>query len=83
MPLLSWPKVPKLLRVEYAIEKPSTKLLTVAHLDSDTWVAEVKRIRDKKPPLTAPAPPPPLAPLTRQTLWPGRLTMANKMANKT
>ena len=41
------------LRVEYAIEKPSTKLLTIAELDSDTWVGEVKRIRGKMLPLTA------------------------------
>ena len=41
------------LRVEYAIEKPSNKLLAVAELDSDTWVGEVKRIRGKKLPLTA------------------------------
>ena len=45
--LLDW------LRVEYAIEKPSNKLLAVTELDSDTWVAEVKRIRGKKLPLTA------------------------------
>jgi len=45
--LLDW------LRVEYAIEKPSNKLLAAAELDSDTWVAEVKRIRGKKLPLTA------------------------------
>ena len=45
--LLDWP------RVEYAIEKPSNKLLAATELDSDTWVAEVKRIRDKKLPLTA------------------------------
>ncbi len=45
--LLDW------LRVEYNIEKPGTKLLTPADLDSDTWVAEVKRIRGKKQPLTA------------------------------
>jgi len=45
--LLDW------LRVEYAIEKPSNKLLSVADLDSDTWVAEVKRLRGKKLPLTA------------------------------
>jgi len=45
--LLDW------LRVEYAIEKPSNKLLAVTDLDSDTWVAEVKRIRGKKLPLTA------------------------------
>jgi hypothetical protein len=30
--LLDW------LRVEYAIEKPSNKLLAVAELDSDTWI---------------------------------------------
>jgi hypothetical protein len=29
--LLDW------LRVEYAIEKPSNKLLAVAELDSDAW----------------------------------------------
>ncbi|MCX6914391.1 MAG: Eco57I restriction-modification methylase domain-containing protein, partial [Verrucomicrobia bacterium] len=45
--LLDW------LRMEYAIEKPSNKLLAVTDLDSDTWVAEVKRIRGKKLPLTA------------------------------
>jgi hypothetical protein len=45
--LLDW------LRVEYAIEKPSNKLLAVTELDSDTWVGEVKRIRGKKLPLTA------------------------------
>jgi SAM-dependent methyltransferase len=45
--LLDW------LRVEYAIEKPSNRLLAVTDLDSDTWVAEVKRIRGKKLPLTA------------------------------
>jgi len=45
--LLDW------LRVEYAIEKPSNKLLAVADLDSDTWVREVKRIRGKRLPLTA------------------------------
>jgi len=45
--LLDW------LRVEYAIEKPSNKLLAATELDSDTWVGEVKRIRGKKLPLTA------------------------------
>jgi hypothetical protein len=45
--LLDW------LRVEYAIEKPSNKLLAATELDSDTWMAEVKRIRGKKLPLTA------------------------------
>ena len=39
--------------MEYAIEKPSNKLLAATDLDSDTWVAEMKRIRDKKLPLTA------------------------------
>ena len=41
------------LRVEYAIEKPSNKLLAATELDSDTWVAEVKRIRGKKQPLSS------------------------------
>ena len=39
--------------MEYGIEKPSNKLLAVTELDSDTWVAEVKRIRGKKQPLAA------------------------------
>jgi hypothetical protein len=39
--------------VEYAIEKPSNKLLALADLDSNTWVSEVKRIRGKKQPLTS------------------------------
>ena len=41
------------LRVEYAVEKPSNKLLAVTDLNSATWVSEVKRIRGKKLPLTA------------------------------
>jgi hypothetical protein len=45
--LLDW------LRVEYAIEKPSNKLLAMDELDSDAWVGEVKRIRGKKLPLSA------------------------------
>jgi hypothetical protein len=45
--LLDW------LRMEYAIEKPSNKLLAVTDLDSDTWVGEVKRIRGKKQPLSS------------------------------
>jgi hypothetical protein len=45
--LLDW------LRVEYAIEKPSNKLLASTELDSDIWVAEVKRIRGKKQPLSS------------------------------
>jgi hypothetical protein len=45
--LLDW------LRVEYAIAKPSNKLLALTELDSDTWLGEVKRIRGKKQPLSA------------------------------
>jgi hypothetical protein len=41
------------LRVEYAIEKPSNKLLATTELDSDTWVGEVKRIRGEKQPLSS------------------------------
>lgn len=39
--------------MEYAIEKPSNKLLALTDLDSNTWVGEVKRVRGKKQPLTA------------------------------
>lgn len=39
--------------MEYAIEKPSNELLVGTELDSDTWVAEVKRIRGKKQPLSS------------------------------
>jgi hypothetical protein len=45
--LLDW------LRVEYGIEKPGNKLQVLTTLDSDTFVAEVKRIRGAKQPLTA------------------------------
>ena len=45
--------LPDWLRMEYAIEKPSNKLLAATELDSDTWVGEVKLIRGKKLPLTA------------------------------
>ncbi len=41
------------LRVEYAIEKPGNKLQLLTDLDSDTFVAEVKRIRGRKLPITA------------------------------
>ena len=41
------------LRVEYAIEKPGNKLQTLTRLDSDGFVAEVKKIRGTKLPLTA------------------------------
>jgi hypothetical protein len=45
--LLDW------LRVEYGVEKPSNKFLARTELDSDAWVAEVKRIRGKKRPLSS------------------------------
>ena len=45
--LLDW------LRVPYGIPKPSNKLPTLAELDSNTWVSEVKRSRGKTQPLTA------------------------------
>lgn len=41
------------LRVEYAIEKPSQKLATLTDLDSDAFIAEVKKLRGKSQPLTA------------------------------
>lgn len=41
------------LRMEYAIEKPSQKLAALTTLDSDAFVAEVKKLRGKKQPLTA------------------------------
>ncbi len=41
------------LRVEYEIKKPSTKLLSVTDLHSDTWASEVKHIRGKKRALSA------------------------------
>ena len=41
------------LRVEYAIEKPSQKLAALTELDSDALVAEVRKLRGKKQPLTA------------------------------
>ena len=33
--------------------KPSNRLLTTADMDSDAWVAEVKRIRGKSTPLSS------------------------------
>jgi hypothetical protein len=39
--LLDW------LRVEYAIEKPSNRLLAVTDLDSDTWARSKKLKRCK------------------------------------
>ena len=47
--LLDW------LRVEYGIVKPSLKLQSPLGLDSDAFVAEVKKLRGKKNPLSAPA----------------------------
>lgn len=47
--LLDW------LKVEYDIEKPSLKLQDPIALDSDALVAEVKKLRGKKKPLTAAA----------------------------
>ena len=41
------------LRVEYAIEDPGQKLAALTDLDSDAFVAEVKKRRGKKQPLTA------------------------------
>ncbi len=41
------------LRVEFGIEKPGKKLQAVTTLDSDAFVAEVKRVRGRKNPLTA------------------------------
>jgi len=47
--LLDW------LRVEHGIEKPSMKLQSPTALDSDAFVAEVKKLRGKKNPLSAAA----------------------------
>ena len=43
------------LRVEHGIEKASLKLQSPTELDSDAFVAEVKRVRGKKHPLSAAA----------------------------
>jgi len=43
------------LRVEHQIEKPTTKLQSPLGLDSDSFVAEVKKLRGKKNPLSAAA----------------------------
>ena len=47
--LLDW------LRIEHNIEKATTKLRSPADLDSDAFVAEVKKLRSKKNPLSAAA----------------------------
>jgi hypothetical protein len=44
--LLDW------LRMEHGIEKPSLKLQSPVELDSDAFVAEVKKVRGRKNPLT-------------------------------
>jgi hypothetical protein len=41
------------LQVEYEIVKPSTKLQLPTGLDCDTFVAEVRKVRGKKKPLSA------------------------------
>ncbi|HEV2969253.1 MAG TPA: N-6 DNA methylase [Pirellulales bacterium] len=43
------------LRVEYEIAKPSMKLQSPVDLDSDAFVAEVRKVRGKKNPLSAAA----------------------------
>ena len=43
------------LQVEHEIEKPNKKLRTPSDLDSDAFVAEVKRLRGKKSPLSVAA----------------------------
>lgn len=43
------------LRVEHDIDKPSKKLKSLTDLDSDAFVAEIKRLRGKKKPSTAAA----------------------------
>ncbi len=43
------------LCVQHSIENPSVKLRSLIELDSDSFVAEVKRIRGKKSPLSAAA----------------------------
>ncbi|MHB9048165.1 MAG: Eco57I restriction-modification methylase domain-containing protein [Pirellulales bacterium] len=45
--LLDW------LRVEHEVEKPTLKLQSAIDLDGDAFVAEVKKVRGKKKPLSA------------------------------
>jgi hypothetical protein len=47
--LLDW------LKIEHDIDKPSLKLQSLADLDSDAFIAEAKRLRGKKKPLTSAA----------------------------
>ena len=41
------------LRVEYEVEKATLKLQSPAHLDCDSFIAEVRKVRGKKKPLSA------------------------------
>ena len=41
--------------MEYEIAKPTMKLQAPTELDSDSFIAEIKKIRGKKKPLSAPA----------------------------
>jgi hypothetical protein len=43
------------LRLEYEVEKPSLKLQSVVELDSDSFAAEVRKVRGKRNPLSASA----------------------------
>ncbi len=66
------------LRVEYGIERASLKLQSLTGLDSDALVAEIKKIRGKKNPLTAAA----LRSLRdehAQTIEPARIQAAEAM----
>jgi hypothetical protein len=40
------------LRIEFGIEKPSQRLQSLADLDADGLIAEVKKLRGRKAPLT-------------------------------
>jgi hypothetical protein len=67
------------LRVEYDVEKPSIKLQSPIELDSDAFVAEVKKVRGRKNPLTAAG----LANLRdehRRTIEPARALAAESLA---
>ncbi len=67
------------LRVEHEIEKPTLKLQSPGDLDSDAFVAEVKRVRGKAKPLSAAA----LKTLRDEhtrTLQPARVLAAESLA---
>lgn len=40
------------LRIEYAIDKPTQKLANILELDAEALIAEVKKIRGRKSPLS-------------------------------